>query len=196
MPACLPLLACSSSARHHVLTTFFDGVPEPDTTAVATTLTDKLTTREVLPAEGTTGAPPPVSFTLHAPYEDKACDECHLLEGTGRFGRTVRLRLPLRELCVECHDDMEAGELRSGNRWVHGPVAAGICTGCHSPHTALFPSLLLAEPGEKLCGRCHDIERIGAEPVHSGTVDNCLTCHEPHAGETAAFSRGSGGAAG
>ncbi len=179
-------LACSASTRHRVISTLFDGVPPLDT-AGAQTIVDTLSTEVASPVterstfEG-------VSYTLHAPYEEKMCTECHLLEGTGAFGKSVRLRVPMNELCMECHDDMSIDELRNTYDWIHGPVAAGACTGCHSPHTALYPALLLAEPGRPLCIRCHDENRLAEQEIHEDSQMNCLTCHAAHGADAIAFN--------
>jgi len=169
-----------------VISSLFDGVPPLDTTG-AQTVVDTLSTPAASdsPERKTVE---PVSFMLHFPFEEKMCDECHLLEGAGIFGQSVRLRFPLRELCMECHDDMTIDELRSTYNWVHGPVAAGACTGCHSPHTALYPSLLLAEPGRPLCLRCHDEDRLAGQEVHADRESNCLDCHSPHGADAIALN--------
>lgn len=64
----------------------------------------------------------------------------------------------------DCHNGMLA------HKFVHGPVAVGLCEQCHvrtGKHT-----FKLAGAGEELCYICH--ERGKAKKV------NCLKCHSPH----------------
>jgi predicted CXXCH cytochrome family protein len=79
---------------------------------------------------------------------------------------------------MKCHAPM-AKQLE-GQKSVHGAVAAGDCTKCHSPHKAAMPKLLLAKAPD-LCFSCHKKtkERLAAETRHA-PVDDCGTCHRPH----------------
>ncbi|HCW93030.1 MAG TPA: cytochrome C, partial [Flexistipes sinusarabici] len=39
---------------------------------------------------------------------------------------------PFSDTCLSCHKDLN--NLLESMDYVHGPVAAGYCTICHSPH--------------------------------------------------------------
>jgi len=176
--AVVVLVGCGAAGRHGVLTTLFDGVPHPDSTVA-----------EATPGPSSAAGPTTVSgrsvpvaptLVLHSPYEDGECAECHLLESGGRLGGGVDLRLPREQLCTTCHEDMTADELRESYAWVHGPVAAGWCIGCHSPHRSAYEYLLLAAPERQLCLRCHDQERLAGATHHADAEASCRSCHEPH----------------
>ncbi|RMG44589.1 MAG: hypothetical protein D6718_09695 [Acidobacteria bacterium] len=127
---------------------------------------------------------------VHMPVEDEACDLCHTPRATGHAFDTPD---PIGETCLGCHDDPAGG--MTGH--VHGPVAAGRCTGCHDPHRSDRGKLLRADSPE-LCWRCHGRVQTweGRRPVRNvkeeietaelphGAVDaGCDTCHPPHASD-------------
>ncbi|MHC4413783.1 MAG: cytochrome c3 family protein [Planctomycetota bacterium] len=65
---------------------------------------------------------------VHAPAAQGACDTCHtLLEPQGHRFALVSSN---SALCYQCHD--ESAE----STHARGPVAVGICTACHNPHSA------------------------------------------------------------
>lgn len=103
-------------------------------------------------------------------------------------------------VCTTCHEaTMFEGKI------VHGPVAAGLCTGCHDPHSSDFAGLARKRPAEQ-CLDCHgDVKKrphmiVGfaggghplgdspkdvADPTREGKPFYCAACHEPHRGERA-----------
>jgi len=111
------------------------------------------------------------AFRLH-PALDDGCDGCHTLEG-GKLKAKEQ-----KEACYGCHNDFSKAE--GGKKvFVHAPVAAGECTGCHDPHFATRPKLQKLEKG---CLECHDpFQTTGTvhAPVAAG---ECVACHSPHAG--------------
>ena len=111
------------------------------------------------------------AFRLH-PALDDGCDGCHTLEG-GKLKAKDQ-----REACYACHNDFSKAE--GGKKvFVHTPVAAGECTGCHDPHFATRPKLQKLEKG---CLECHDPFPVSGTvhaPVRAG---ECISCHSPHAG--------------
>jgi len=163
--------ACSSRAKHRVLTFFFDGVPDPSAASSA-------------PAAGGTGAdytatdaaqpsavPVYEKYFVHAPYRDNHCRKCH----DGESGQLIR-RVD-EGLCLTCH-----GKLVSEVRYVHGPVAVNQCDFCHHHHAAKHPALLLRSAGDT-CRECHDVEDLTAGAHHSGiAAQSCVLCHDPHGG--------------
>jgi predicted CXXCH cytochrome family protein len=73
-------------------------------------------------------------------------------------------------------------------RYVHPPVEAGMCTGCHEPHQGDLEKLLLAGPPE-LCYNCHGKEMFEKENRHPPAAEGqCLICHNPHASQNPAMA--------
>jgi len=81
--------------------------------------------------------------------------------------------------CLECHTEF-ADKLKS--RFVHTPVKAGNCAGCHSPHTSNHGKLLAASPNA-ICVTCHTaVIPAKAASTHKVAMEgHCVTCHDPHA---------------
>ncbi len=89
-----------------------------------------------------------------------------------------------RQACMECHDDL-ADDLTKP--YVHGPLKAGECTGCHAPHASRHDQLLLDGEGD-LCASCHsETQQWHSQPVqHQPVADGqCTRCHDPHASDKA-----------
>jgi len=111
------------------------------------------------------------AYRLH-PALDDGCDGCHTLEG-GKLKAKDQ-----KEACYACHNDFTKAE--GGKKlFVHAPVAAGECTGCHDPHFSTRPKLRKLEKG---CFECHDAFPSNGtvhRPVGNG---ECTACHSPHAG--------------
>lgn len=110
-------------------------------------------------------------YRLH-PALDDGCEGCHVLEGAKLGAKNQK------EACYACHTDFGAAE-EGKTKFVHAPVAAGECTGCHDPHLASRPKLQKLAKG---CMECHDA------PPDTGTVHypvkngECTACHGPHVG--------------
>ena len=83
------------------------------------------------------------------------------------------------KVCLNCHDTFK-DVLK--NQFVHTPVKAGECTGCHDPHTSSHGKLLSADPN-RICLKCHPtIVPEKARSAHKVvTGGNCVKCHDPHA---------------
>ena len=83
------------------------------------------------------------------------------------------------KVCVDCHPDF-AEKLKS--KFVHTPVKAGECVGCHSPH-ASDHGKLLSVPTNSICLTCHDgVIPPKAVSTHKVVIEgNCVKCHDPHA---------------
>ena len=112
----------------------------------------------------------------HEPFAEGDCEMCHMLDSdTPRLVRATGGRL-----CRVCHQDVP----RSGDTFVHRPVADGNCGGCHSPHASLEPGLLLGSM-DQTCTSCHAeiAERAASsKSVHpvDPTEGACAACHQPH----------------
>jgi predicted CXXCH cytochrome family protein len=88
--------------------------------------------------------------------------------------------------------------------YVHRPILAGSCTGCHDPHASKNQKMLVL-PRESLCKKCHDLSgtvhmhKVGAAPkteFPAGTPRGadgttvCYTCHLFHAADKPKLVRG------
>jgi len=155
--------------RYRMLRFFFDGVPPPPGAEFALIPEEPGLGEELKMARARPITP---RFTLHEPYAEKQCDECH----SGR--RSNQLRVPAEELCRHCHDPEDfPGEV------VHGPVAAGACIQCHSPHRSTHDFLLL-ETESDLCSSCHDTNTFARLESHRANEGaDCTRCHDPHAAD-------------
>lgn len=112
---------------------------------------------------------------MHPPSAQKQCEACHSLadEAAHRFQLTAKEP----ELCYQCHDRPPAAAFQ------HGPVALGMCTVCHNPHSAP-QKFMLPEVGKNLCLTCHDemAQHLRSVRVPHGAIDQngCTPCHDPH----------------
>lgn len=116
--------------------------------------------------------------TVHAAI-DMGCDVCH---GTPHKEEKPELSLTVEapDLCYQCHDT--SGFQKTS---VHTAVAAGMCTGCHNPHSNDNPKLLIAAGGD-LCFNCHDNGMFTKAVQHSPVAGGeCTTCHNPHSSDNA-----------
>lgn len=113
---------------------------------------------------------------VHAAAADD-CTTCHEFS-TSESGTRVALADAEPQLCVMCHDGLEAaagGVLETP----HYPVTES-CVTCHDPHSSDEARLLHARIPE-LCSACHDVEDIGES--HGGQLTestDCAQCHEVH----------------
>lgn len=87
-------------------------------------------------------------------------------------------------VCTPCHSDFE-DKLKSP--FVHTPVKAGECQGCHNPHASSFGKMLDANP-DRLCFQCHAaVVPAGALSSHEPVLQGgCVKCHDPHAAKNKA----------
>ncbi|MCD4747964.1 MAG: cytochrome c3 family protein [Thermoanaerobaculales bacterium] len=113
---------------------------------------------------------------VHAPVEDD-CTSCHEVSVT-KEGTTVDLSAPEPDLCVMCHDGLEAaaaGDLETA----HAPVTDS-CLTCHQAHAG-EQEALLTMPKTELCAECHDTADL--KEAHGGQITksiNCTSCHSAH----------------
>ncbi len=171
------IVRCSPQVANKTLRFFFDGVPVKDTLvqvqSVDTTSSfdsDSLTVNRIDPHKATN--------YYHVPYKEKQCDVCHDGQSMGKMLE------PQPELCYQCHESFN-----DVYKVVHGPVAGGYCTACHSPHFAK-DSTLLIRTGQDLCLYCHKPGEGYDTELHDGIEDtSCTECHNPHGGDTRNFLR-------
>jgi predicted CXXCH cytochrome family protein len=186
---------CNTVASHEVLTFFFTGVPPPGEE-------EKQQEEERPAAVAARQRAVIVKATnySHGPYAANECYRCHEVSASGGyrgFGKKEeaagalakpgivpgKMVAPYVELCTGCHDTKSPMRAASKGLWVHGPVSAGYCILCHSPHAGPEPYMLLKKPNEQ-CVECHTGGMILSQAVHKEKSD-CVSCHNPHLGKDA-----------
>ena len=82
------------------------------------------------------------------------------------------------KLCMNCHDAFQE-KLKSA--FVHTPVRAGECSGCHNPHASTHGKMLASDTN-KICFNCHkEIIPEKSRSSHKVVLEgNCVRCHDPH----------------
>jgi len=165
------LCQCSPYAGKSALRFFFDGVPETDSTSMASM------EHSGMPEDSTDVSEEEIALSdtegsLHYPFGEGECASCHNERSLGTMLE------PQPALCYICHEDL-AGQYN----YLHGPVAGGYCTACHDPHRSTNEKLL-RYTGEELCFYCHKSESVLRNEMHEGLEDMaCTDCHNPHGGE-------------
>lgn len=178
---CLVLSGCDQVARHKVLTTIFEGVPSlPPAEELCAEYHEKEMEKYLAIQAGkelaAKGDGKEVVMSLHKPFGEKKCKDCH------DFESKVGLVRPKLELCQMCHVDFIKGT------FVHGPVGVGDCSACHLPHSSEYPSLLVVDKN-RICDKCHTEKRLAAN-MHKQVMAkrmNCVDCHDPHFGASMYF---------
>lgn len=173
--AVISLIGCTSQTTSKVLSTLFDGVPDTSSAQViqGDTLASDPSVASGVPQRSLTLKPARV---FHPPYQEKLCDACH------DMGNGNRLLEQQPALCYQCHEDFN-----DAFAFLHGPVASGFCTSCHSPHTSKNKKLVVRKE-QKLCLYCHESADVSRNEIHEAIGDvNCIDCHNPHGGEEEYF---------
>lgn len=163
-------LSCTSSqSNYKVLSTFFDGVPNPDLVDSARRA-DSI--RQVQVENKLAQTTQTVDAFFHPPFREKECDICHNKSQMGKLNE----QLPA--LCYNCHEDFN-----DKYAYVHGPVSAGYCTQCHNPHMSKNENLIIRK-GHDLCLHCHQERDVFKNDAHFELEGaNCTECHNPHGGD-------------
>ena len=172
------LAGCDPINRHKVLSTVFDGVPTlPPPEQICTEYADKKVSElrdELAGKKAVVGAAEEES--VHAPYGDKKCNDCH---DKSKDSGLIR---PPEQLCFMCHKGFFKGP------YLHGPAAVGDCLACHVPHNS--PDGPLLKTSRKvICATCHREPRA-ALSLHEKVADRkllCIDCHDPHYGNSQFF---------
>lgn len=120
--------------------------------------------------------------TVHGPIRDEGnCAGCH----SPHAGGVKLLRDPQPELCYRCHKDPTLDSKGDEYEFIHGPVAMGMCTACHQPHSSVEGKLLNVR-GLDVCLGCHEDPAVDDQgrpwpSSHPPVSRDCLQCHDPHA---------------
>ena len=168
------LSACSPKSQYQVLSFFFDGVP--DSTANQSNLNqDSLRYQHISDSLNALAAKEKV-IPGHPPYLNQECARCHERTTTNRFV------MDQPGLCYTCHQSYN-----KNFKFLHGPVASGYCTACHSPHLSELPHLLKRKDSE-ICLLCHETPQTPPQGNHPAfSSSSCLSCHNPHGGNDRYF---------
>lgn len=200
----LALNGCGQETRHEILTFFFTGVPPLDAEAgpgeAGLSPAELARRRRAETAARYQEARLRAQKWTHGPYGAAECQRCHAFGGSlgfrsGAQKTTVavttsaprRLLMPVEEICFTCHTTKSAEIADQLGLRLHGPVASGLCVGCHSPHQSQRRYMLRGETNQELCTNCHEIAGIRQRsPLHAAKRnDDCLACHNPHMGKSA-----------
>ncbi len=118
-------------------------------------------------------------YTMHAGDDLVGdCQACHIFRRRGKPSYT-RIRPDSTCSTGECHPNFDQA------KFLHGPVGAKSCTGCHNPHGSQNP-VFLSRTDQDLCFACHTGEesRFAGKVLHQPMQQGeCLTCHDPHQSE-------------
>ena len=125
-------------------------------------------------------------FYIHGNPVALDCKECHKLRrGQYDFKKIV----PTKANCTtgKCHANMGKAA------HVHGPVGAGVCISCHSPHGSFNP-MSMERTGQDLCLVCHQAKQqeFNDSVVHQPVKEGCVDCHNPHESPMRFQLRGNG----
>jgi predicted CXXCH cytochrome family protein len=158
-------LGCGTpEQRYKVLSTFFDGVPNPHPTTQDSALAG-ITTPGA-------GAARPVLLSVHKPYADKQCQGCHDSPNPGPSASVLN-----SDSCLKCHE-----AVLNQNPIMHEPVTNKACLWCHEPHSSRYVKLLRTDAAA-LCTQCHDRNLLSTTtPEHTASDAACLSCHAGHGG--------------
>lgn len=164
------IVSCAPEKQYHILSFFFDGVPDPNAKVVSTSDSSAVDTTAVVASN----VKP--EFIEHKPYAEEKCKSCH------QEGFSTALIKPVPVLCFSCHEDFS-----QKSKILHGPVAAGACLTCHDQHMTKYEKLL-TRPGQEVCLYCHNSVDIRKNKMHEKIEDKaCTECHDPHGGENSGF---------
>jgi predicted CXXCH cytochrome family protein len=107
------------------------------------------------------------------------CTACHTEPHNKKSKYPKGLLAPVNEVCYACHDKSKYTVGES----VHQPVASGMCSSCHDPHSS-DTQLLLRNPQPDLCFDCHDKKLVAGTNVHAPVASGqCTSCHAAHVTE-------------
>lgn len=115
---------------------------------------------------------------VHAAIQ-MGCESCHSEphQKNSKFPKGLSSATP--DLCYGCHD-----KTKFSKKNIHAPVAGGMCSGCHDPHSSDNAKLLISQSSD-LCYSCHDKKSFsGKKSIHSPVKGGmCSTCHVPHSSD-------------
>jgi DmsE family decaheme c-type cytochrome len=99
------------------------------------------------------------------------CTDCHNAHGTLR-DRQVRSAPNQDLVCYKCHADK-----RGPFVFEHEPVRVEGCMACHTPHSSVYPRMLLTARVNTLCLQCHVQIPTGPHGAQFQYRQACIICH-------------------
>ncbi len=198
------LSGCAPEQRYRVLSFVFDGVPSPGARPQVGAKRRRRGKRGETRKEFEQQMQARLAKVFqHGPFASKHCPACHatgkaassyVIPGTGRRGIPKfgpKLRYAKKDLCRHCHERFRPAVLAERQRYTHGPVAAGACLRCHSPHMTPNRYMIRKRPIRQICLQCHDPAEIFVTPYHAEVRKerDCTDCHDPHGGNRRYFLR-------
>ena len=99
------------------------------------------------------------------------CTDCHNAHGTLR-DRQVRSAPNQDLICLKCHADK-----RGPFVFEHEPVRVEGCMVCHTPHSSVYPRMLLTARINSLCTQCHEQLPVGVHGAQNQYRQACIVCH-------------------
>ena len=164
---------CNRHARYRTASFFFDGVPNPDEPPRKTAAEDG----------GQSGITVPAPIYKHpAAGENNECSLCH------GAGMPSKFTIPPPDICLNCHS-----KIKEDRAFIHAPAALD-CLVCHDIHQSTEKSLV-RKTGNLLCLGCHYREptkEARETAAHRDVPEDkfyCLSCHDPHGGDTKDYIR-------
>jgi predicted CXXCH cytochrome family protein len=173
------LIACSAETRHRILSSVFDGVPRPGSSAAPEPTMARLMTPPSAGADSVIEREIQWA-SVHGPYAQGDCGACH-------SGEITEAVVALNDTqCLSCHSSGMHAE-----RWDHAPAALGLCSLCHVAHVSSQPGLQ-SQPQPELCVSCHaDHTLMTSVEAHRDLRNQgCTACHDPHRGSELALGSG------
>jgi len=162
------LATCSPTTQYNVLSFVFDGVPDPNYVEKEDTLLVANNNQITEVKENKLIS----DKYFHEPYKERDCFMCH------DEVQKSRLNQEQPDLCYYCHEDFN-----DKYKVLHGPVAGGFCTECHTAHMGDYDKVLLRE-GQDLCLTCHRSKDVFKNENHADLDGaSCTDCHNPHGGD-------------
>jgi DmsE family decaheme c-type cytochrome len=99
------------------------------------------------------------------------CTDCHNPHGALR-DRQLRSTANQDLICGKCHSDK-----RGPFVYEHEPVRVEGCMACHTPHSSVYPRMLITARINTLCLQCHVQIPTGVHGAQNQYRSNCIICH-------------------
>jgi predicted CXXCH cytochrome family protein len=116
-------------------------------------------------------------WNLHQMEEQFAnCVDCHKVSEKKKNYKRMEMGIK------SCQSSSCHGSFGNDEKFVHGPVAGGVCISCHNPHGSPNAMSLTRHDAE-MCFICHENkkEHFDLPYQHSALKEaGCTGCHDPH----------------
>ena len=144
-------------------------------------------TQETAPVAQETAPPPPESSSVASEEIESATPLPLVVAKSKSDSKKFHLLHPIKEeeSCIseKCH--AQAKKVK----YVHAPVATGVCVVCHGK-IRTNPPYGLTRTGTDLCLGCHEQQKAffgRARFVHKPVKEGCTNCHNPHSSQINKF---------